>query len=283
MAVFLLWGLNFTAMKVCLEYSSPLVFSSLSFGAGALAIVYGTYKDIRFKYWEGALVVGLSMCASSAMQAYALNHTLVAKTAFYAILDIPITAVIEFQSRYLDRGEIFGVICAVLGAFLLSWNGQSISPNIGDWYSIGACLPSSIYFVACDHYSTAESKTSLCMGQLLVTTIVCAVISPALEIPRLELDWVLLGGLVITGCLSCGVALFVLTWAQIYTTPTRTCIIGAPEPVFAAIVAYFVYGERLDSYVNVIGGLFLLLALLSPVLFVTEGKTVDKHTLDDMV
>jgi len=226
MAVFLLWGFNFTATKICLQYTSPLVFSSLSFGAGGIVIIFYLYKSLRWSDWEGALIVGLCMCISSAMQAFALNHTLIAKTAFYSTLDIPITALLELNSRWLDNGEIFGVACSIIGAFLLSWNGSSLAPNLGDWFSILACIPSAFYFIACAHYTTPESKSSLCIGQLLVTAVVCAVLAPALETPFITFSWSLCFGLIITGCLSCGVAIFVLTWAQMFTTPTRTVIIG---------------------------------------------------------
>eukprot|EP01041_Mallomonas_annulata_P001288 gene1288-2492_t len=283
MSVFLLWGLNFTAIKLCLEYTSPLMFSSLSFAAGGVVTIYSLYKDIRWRDWDGALIVGLCMCISSAMQAYALNNTLVAKTAFYSTLDIPITALMECRTRQLDRGEIFGVIVSVIGAFLLSWDGQSISPNRGDWFSIFACIPSSIYFIACSHYSNNESQASLCVGQLVITAIVCAIFSPILETPVIIWRWELGVGLLITGCLSCGIALFVLTWAQMYTTPTRTVIIGAPEPVFAAIVAYFVYNESFDSIVNIIGALFLLLGLLSPALFPNDKEEKHHHAPEMMV
>ena len=276
MAVYLLWGLNFTATKVCLEYTSPLVFSSLSFAAGGLVVICQLYKNLRWCDWEGAFVVGLCMCVSSAMQAFALNHTLVAKTAFYSTLDIPITAIMELNTRYLDKGEIFGVFCSVIGAFLLSWNGVSVAPNLGDWFSILACIPSSIYFIACAHYTTPDSKASLCIGQLVVTAIVCGALAPVLETPVFTLDWRLLFGLIITGCLSCGAALFVLTWAQMFTTPTRAVIIGAPEPVFAAIIAYLLYGEQFDSLWNIIGALFLLLGLISPAIFPVE-KLLEPH------
>eukprot|EP01041_Mallomonas_annulata_P004783 gene4783-9516_t len=260
MLVFFLWGTNYNVIKFCLKSMSPILFIACSFGSGALVATIGLYKYIKFKYLLPAVITGICICLAYTLQVFSLSQTLVGKTAFYATLDIPITALIECTFRKIEMHEYIGIICTLIGAFLLSWDGQSISPNHGDWLSIFACIPSSLYFIACSHYSNNESQASLCVGQLVITAIVCAIFSPILETPVIIWRWELGVGLLITGCLSCGIALFVLTWAQMYTTPTRTVIIGAPEPVFAALFAFILYNEHFSSYLNIIGCILMLLA-----------------------
>jgi hypothetical protein len=49
-----------------------------------------------------------------------------------------------------------------------------------------------------------------------------------------------------------------------YTTATRAVIIGAPEPVFAAVAAYLLYDEGMFSVVNYIGAALMLAGVLFP-------------------
>mmetsp|Transcript_35558 Transcript_35558/g.36240 ORF Transcript_35558/g.36240 Transcript_35558/m.36240 type:complete len:517 (-) Transcript_35558:69-1619(-) len=268
LSVFLLWGMDYNIIKYCLQHMSPFLFISFSYGFGLIFSIVGLYQHVKVKYWKESILVGLCMCSFSILQVFALNNTMISKTAFYATLDIPVTALIEFiLFGKLDMNDRIGVVCSLLGAFLLSWDGHAISPNIGDWYSIAACIPSSIYFIACTHYSQNDSKYTLSLGQLIIPCLVCLILSPIFETSYVQWSYRLLCGLVVTGILSCGLAIYLLTWAQIYTSPTRTVIMGAPEPVFAAIVAYIVFGETFPSYLNIIGCILMIVGILSPVLF----------------
>ena len=49
-----------------------------------------------------------------------------------------------------------------------------------------------------------------------------------------------------------------------YTTATRAVIIGAPEPVFAAVAAYLLYDEGMFSVVNYLGAALMLAGVLFP-------------------
>ena len=53
--------------------------------------------------------------------------------------------------------------------------------------------------------------------------------------------------ILITGALGIALAFSVQTWAQRHTSPTRTALIIALEPVFAWITSYLVAGERLSD------------------------------------
>jgi len=66
--------------------------------------------------------------------------------------------------------------------------------------------------------------------------------------------------LIVTVLLATIFAYFVQTYAQKFTTPTKTAIIFAMEPVSAAIFGYF-YGETLSGY-QIIGAILVILAML---------------------
>lgn len=156
------------------------------------------------------------------------------------------------------------MVSVLIGAFLLSWDGLAINPNYGDWLAIIATVPSACYYVASAKYCAEDTKASICVGQLLLSSVLCFLAAPFFEVPLLIWSWQLVYGLVIAGALSCGFALYVLTWAQMYTTATRAVIIGAPEPVFAAIGAYIWYDEGMFSIINYIGSALMLSGVLLP-------------------
>jgi drug/metabolite transporter (DMT)-like permease len=67
----------------------------------------------------------------------------------------------------------------------------------------------------------------------------------------------LLIALAITGLLATALAFTVQTWAQRYTTPTRTAVIYSLEPVFAWVFSWMLTGELLSRRATAGAGLIL--------------------------
>ena len=67
------------------------------------------------------------------------------------------------------------------------------------------------------------------------------------ETPRIEWQPVVIWALLITGLLCTAVAFTIQAWAQRYTTPTRTALIYALEPVVAWVTSYCLVGEGLPA------------------------------------
>jgi drug/metabolite transporter (DMT)-like permease len=68
--------------------------------------------------------------------------------------------------------------------------------------------------------------------------------------------------IVITAVLATAVAFALQTWAQQYTTPTRTALVFALEPVFALATAVSAGGEAL-TLAAVTGGVLILAGILT--------------------
>jgi drug/metabolite transporter (DMT)-like permease len=67
--------------------------------------------------------------------------------------------------------------------------------------------------------------------------------------------------LLVTGLLATALAFGVQAWAQQYTTPTRTALIFALEPVFAWITSYLLTGELLSRH-GTVGAALILAGIL---------------------
>lgn len=74
------------------------------------------------------------------------------------------------------------MVSVLVGAFLLSWDGMAINPNYGDWIAIIATVPSAAYYVASAKYCAEDTKASICVGQLLLSSILCFLSAPFLEV-----------------------------------------------------------------------------------------------------
>jgi drug/metabolite transporter (DMT)-like permease len=83
----------------------------------------------------------------------------------------------------------------------------------------------------------------------------------------------LISALVITGLLATALAFSVQSWAQQYTTPTRTALIFAMEPVFAWLTSFVVAGELLAPRAA-LGAILILAGIL-----VVELKPIKRSSL----
>jgi drug/metabolite transporter (DMT)-like permease len=78
----------------------------------------------------------------------------------------------------------------------------------------------------------------------------------------------LLGAIAVTGLFATAFAFAAQAWAQQHTTPTRTALILALEPVFAWATSFVVVGELLSLRATIGAGLILagvLLVELKPI------------------
>jgi drug/metabolite transporter (DMT)-like permease len=71
--------------------------------------------------------------------------------------------------------------------------------------------------------------------------------------------WIAIG---LTAIFATAAAFALQTWAQRYTTPTRTALIFALEPVVALVTAVALGGEALTVYA-VAGGALILAGILA--------------------
>jgi drug/metabolite transporter (DMT)-like permease len=65
----------------------------------------------------------------------------------------------------------------------------------------------------------------------------------------------------VTGLLATALAFSIQTWAQQYSSPTRTALIFSTEPVFAWATSYVLLGEGLSGR-GIFGALLILAGIL---------------------
>ena len=263
LAVFI-WGTTFTVVKGSLAFTTPYLFLTLRF-ALALAIitvwVAPVLGSLTRRELLGGVLTGGALFVGFAFQTWGLVFTSASKSAFITGLNV---VLVPFFLWGLSRKQI-GVRrwatagTATLGLFLLTNPGAGL--NLGDVLTLGCAAAFAGQIIFLSIYAPTIHTLRYFWVQLLTVTLLAAVAAMAVGGWQLNPSGTLWWGLGITGILGTALAFLGQTWAQRRTSPTRTALILTMEPVFGALFAVAVAGERLAASAWA-GGLLMVGAIL---------------------
>jgi drug/metabolite transporter (DMT)-like permease len=140
--------------------------------------------------------------------------------------------------------------------------GFSVSHlNRGDLLTICCAIAFACHLLVLGYYSQRERFEAVAVGQIACAALLSS-ISLSIEAPRIAWSGPVLTALLVTAVLGTAGAFGVQTWAQQFTTPTRTALIFALEPVVALTTAILVGGERLTA-AAIVGGALILVGIVT--------------------
>ncbi len=276
----LIWGATFTIIKTALHDASPLVFISLRFTFAALILLPFMFKALRSiskPVLFGGILLGILYFLGFSTQTIGLNYTSATKSGFITgtfVIFTPLLQIIILK-KLPSKGSVVGIILAVTGLILLSSTGTSILSvfseigegfNIGDFFTLLCAFFFSLYVVYLDIISKKFDYRPLVFLQIAVTG-VCGIIAAfslsffGLEKPHLEFTPNLIFAVGYTSILATIVTTIIMTRYQKLILPARAGIIYALEPIFSAIVAFFVLREKISNF-GLIGGALIFSGLL---------------------
>jgi drug/metabolite transporter (DMT)-like permease len=143
----------------------------------------------------------------------------------------------------LSRGVWLGVGLASAGLALLSLQSNlSVSP--GDLLVLGCAVAFACQILLTGRFAPRYDPLLLTFGQIVVVACLAGIAALFLESPPAPTDTVLFAA-VFTGVLATSLAFGIQTVAQRFTSPTRTALVFATEPVFAALFSFLLIGEVL--------------------------------------
>ncbi len=267
----LIWGGTFTATKLSLVSVSSSLFTGIRFAiASFVFIIYILYKSKNegskfpvFKTHKNlyflAFLLGFWMFLGFAFETIGLKYTTATKSGFLTGTLVVITPILQtvFFRKVPSSGNLVGVIVVMLGLFFLSAepmgenNKFVISYHLGDVLTLGGAFFFSLYIIYMDRASKTCPLDLLLLSQTLVTSVFSFVLAFVLDWSDLEplmvrLEPNVLPALFYNGLISSVGTTFLQTKYQKGISPTRAGLIFSLEPVFSAIIAYFVLEERLD-------------------------------------
>ena len=263
--VCMVWGTTFVLVKEALADVSTLLFLATRFtlAAAALALVFlGPMRRAANpgQAVRGGVLAGILLFSGYALQTFGLKLTSASKTAFITAMYIPLVPVFGalIHRKAPQAAETTGVLMAALGMGLMTAHRNLMEVSAGDALVLGCAVAFALHIVALGHFAKAADTGTLAVTQIAT----CAVLAGALfwwaEPVRVRWSGRVWLALAVTSVLATALAFSLQTWAQRFSSPTRTAVLFSLEPVFAWVTSWLVAGETLTG--RVLGGAILILA-----------------------
>ena len=257
LGITVIWGSSFIAVKIALNFSSPLLFLTLRFFLASI-ILFILFRKLILKLDKDTLRAGIIMGGLLGIgfgaQTYGLDYTTASKSAFVTgtfVVMVPLFSIV-FEKIIPRKLLWVGVFLAIIGLyFLTSPEGNSF--NYGDRFTAVGAVAFAAHTVSLQIYSKRHDFIQLTFLQLFVTALIGVLTTVLFETPRFEINITLLSIIIGTALLPTVLNFYILTKYQRYTSSTRAAIIYSFEPVAAALIAYIILGEVLGIR-GVIGG-----------------------------
>lgn len=273
--VAVVWGATFVMVKQALHEISTMYFLALRFGLASLcmlALFLPGFRDMPagalWRGLRGGAVAGAFLCLGYILQTFGLKYTSAGNSGFLTGLNIVLVPVIGAAvfRRWPQIRELLGVTVATAGLATLtipSMDGAFSLGNLnrGDLLTIGCAIAFACHLLVLGYYSQRERFEAVAVGQIVCAAVLSS-LSLSIEAPRIAWSRPVVTALLVTAVLGTAGAFGIQTWAQQFTTPTRTALIFALEPVVALATAVLVGGERLTAGA-VAGGALILAGILT--------------------
>jgi drug/metabolite transporter (DMT)-like permease len=270
--VAVIWGCTFVVVKQALADISTIYFLFLRFAMASVGMALLFSPGFRRMHWReigrglgAGAIAGLFLWLGYILQTIGLKYTSAGNSGFltglYIVLVPPIGAVI-FRRRPGAR-EIAGILIAALGMVVMTlpWIESNFHMNSGDMLTLACAVAFALHLLTVGYYSQRERTEALALGQIACAAILsgCAL---TVEPPRAVWNRAVWLALALTAVFATTAAFALQTWAQRYTTATRTALIFALEPVVALLAAVSFGREPLTVYA-VAGGALILAGILT--------------------
>ena len=269
LSVAIVWGATFVVVKESVATTPVFSYLFLRFGLAfgvLLPFIRRHEKLIDPAYLRAGALLGLFYFSAFGAQTLGLVSVGASMSAFLTglyVVIVPLLLWLIFRHPP-RRNALIASIVAVGGLWLLSSPDDAHSSwGFGELATLFCALLFALHIILTDRYSRRFDPLPLVTIQLGVVTLLSWLSSLLFEPvtwPQ-HFEGSLLLSLLLTGVLATAYALLVQTWMQRYTTPTRTAIIFAMEPVSAAFFGYLFAGEYL-SPLQTIGGSLIVIAML---------------------
>jgi drug/metabolite transporter (DMT)-like permease len=249
--VTVVWGLTFVQVKDAVDVYPLFAFLCLRFAIAALALAAPAATRVRALGRGGTLAasgMGLLLAAGYVLQTAGLERTTVSSAGFvtgmYVVLT-PLIALALFRSG-ISRTAWAGVVVATVGLAMLS--GVHAGSATGDLLVLAGSAVYSLQIVLLERYAPLYDPLALTLVEMLAAAAALAVVAAAHgDFDVAPTGWTVWGALLVTGLFASAFAFAVQSWAQRRTSATRTALVFALEPVFAALFGYTLAGDRLGA------------------------------------
>ena len=259
------WGVTFVIVKEAIRSTGVFVFLAQRFTAAALILVcicLVIRRPFSRRFLKQGTVMGLFLFGGYAFQTVALLYTTASNTAFLTGLNVVLVPLMGafLYGYHVSRNTILGVVMAAAGLYLLCTDGDWFF-NWGDMLAIVCAVSVSLHVIYTGKYAGGSDIYWLTAIQLGVVALLSILMTLSLGDRFLVWHPEIFDALVICVLFATVFAFIVQTAMQRLTSATHTALIFCMEPVFAAMCAYVMLGERF-GVPGFIGALLILAGMI---------------------
>ncbi|MGQ9643020.1 MAG: DMT family transporter [Ignavibacterium sp.] len=276
----LIWGGTFALVKNALTDISPLLFLGIRFFIAAMLLypfVHLTLKKMDKKTFIAGSVLGSFYFLGFATQTVGLNFTTATKSGFITgtfVVIIPILQTI-IERRKPKWYNIVSIFFVMIGLIFLSSSGDNLFQfinelgsdfNLGDFLTLLCAILFAFQVVYVDVFTKKYEYMPMVFIQLLITGLggflgALVLSTLGLEIINFNLKTNVVFALIYTSVFASIIATILQLKYQKVVTPTKAGIIYSFEPIMAAVLAFFILGEKISKF-GMFGGVFIVFGLL---------------------
>lgn len=274
----LIWGTTFVVVKEALATISVPLLLALRFSlAGALL----SWARFDRKALRPALFLGLLAFAGFATQTVGIGLTSASRAAFITGLSVmltPVVARIWLGKRSTMRAYLCALV-ALLGLGLMTLRGGGGGINAGDLWVLGTAVAYALYIVYLGEVAGTVSAPALAALQHVPMALL-AWLWALPTLPQLaSLPFTTWLAVLYLGAVATALVALMQTYAQRVVPAQTAALVFVLEPVFAAVFAMLLLGERLGLE-GWIGGALVVGAMAISQLRPRPLATAGGHTLD---
>ena len=268
LGIVIIWGSTFAIIKGILDQILPFTLLAYRFFLATFVLYLIFWKRIKENIDKTTLkkgsLIGIFLFMGYAFQTVGLKYTTATKTGFITGLSVVLVPIISyfFIKEKINRNSVIGVILAFIGLWFLNY-GSGFSFNLGDFLVLLCAVSFAMHIISVGLYAKKVDYVPLVIIQLTIVFVLCLLMAIIFERPALHLSYSfdVWWPIILTGVFATALAFYMQNRFQRYSTATKTAIIFSGEPIFAAVFAYFLLGEKV-GLIAWAGGLLIIFGMI---------------------
>ena len=267
LGIVVIWGSTFAIIKGILDQIMPFTFLAYRFFWAAFIlglIFWKRLKNIDKIILGKGFLIGIFLFLGFTFQTVGLKYTTATKAGFITGLSVILVPIIShfFIREKISKNSIIGVILAVIGLWFLNYNSSFIF-NFGDFLVLLCAVSFAMHIISVGLYARKVDYVLLVIVQLTTAFVLSFLMVLFFERPGIHLYYPsgVWWSIILTGIFATALAFYMQNKFQRYSTATKTAIIFSGEPIFSAMFAYLLLGEKV-GLIAWIGGLLIIFGMI---------------------
>lgn len=254
-----IWGSTFFLVKNSLDNIDPVTLVAYRFLLATLFMLPFVFRKKVFQNFKNGFFLGFLLWLLYIPQTIGLKFTTASNSGFITglfVVFVPIFSFFMFKKN-VSRQKTVSVIIAAVGLWFLTGGLKTL--NMGDLLTLIAAVTYALHIIFADKYMKDSDPYVLNFQQILTVGILSFITAILFRLP-LNIGNTLPVILFLTLFPTLSAFLIQLI-AQKFTSAIKVAMIFSLEPVFAAIFAWTIGGEKF-IFTSAIGGLLIVIAMV---------------------